>query len=68
MKKITAICLIICLMSIYMTTPVSALINTNFLEKATIITEEEFVSVFNTNNINDVSYDFLLRNFTRQPI
>ena len=58
MKKITAICLIICLMSIYMTTPVSALINTNFLEKATIITEEEFVSVFNTNNIDDVSYDF----------
>lgn len=58
MKKITAICLIICLMSIYMTTPVSALINTNFLEKATIITEKEFVEVFNADRIDDASYDF----------
>lgn len=58
MKKITAICLFICLVSMFTAVPVSALINPEIFEKATIITEEEFVSVFNTNNIDDVSYDF----------
>ena len=57
MKKIISITLFVCILAIVIL-PISASSNNNASSAATIITQESFALLFNTDHIDDVTYQY----------